>query len=343
MDTEPSRPRLSVVIPVYGSAPILPELVRQIDDALQVHLGLAGGFEIVLVNDCGPGDAWAVIVALGQERAHVKGIALRKNAGQHNAIMAGLNYARGDVIVMMDDDLQHSPSDIPALYRKVLEGYDVCYADFRSRHHARWKVLGSAINDRVARFLLKKPKGLYLSPFKAIGRAIRDEIVKSRGPNVYLDGLILTTTSNIATIEVDHHPRRDGNSGYTFAQSLSLWLKMATNFSIAPLRLASFLGLAFSLVGFLLVVWLVFERVRNNSIPQGWTSLMIIVLITGGLQLLALGAIGEYLGRVFLTVNNRPQFVVASTLNVEEAALGAGPAERTLERAPGGGAAIIER
>jgi polyisoprenyl-phosphate glycosyltransferase len=326
MDTAAPRPRLSVVIPVYGSAPILPELVRQIDDALRV-LGIAGQYEIVLVNDCGPGDSWSVIGALGRERPHVKGIALRKNAGQHNAIMAGLSYARGDVIVMMDDDLQHSPYDIPALYRKVLEGYDVCYTDFRSRHHARWKVLGSAVNDRVARFLLKKPKGLYLSPFKAIRRAIRDEIVKSRGPNVYLDGLILTVTSNIATVEVDHHPRHEGRSGYSFTQSFSLWLKMATNFSIAPLRLASFLGLAFSLVGFVLAVWLVVERFANNSIPQGWTSLMVIVLITGGLQLLALGAIGEYLGRVFLTVNNRPQFVVASTLNIEEGLVGAAPAD----------------
>ena len=314
------RPRLSIVIPVYGSAKILPELVRRIEVMAAGTPELADRFELVLVDDCGPDDSLAVIRALAAERKFLKAVALRKNAGQHNAIMAGLNYAAGEVIVMMDDDLQHSPDDVPALYRKVLEGYDVCYADFRSRHHALWKVLGSRINDRVARFLLKKPPGLYLSPFKAIRASIRDEIVRSRGPNVYLDGLILTATSNIATIEVEHHPRLRGRSAYSFSASVSLWLKMATNFSIAPLRLASFMGLVFSGVGFMLALWLVVERIRNDDVPQGWTSLMVIVLIMGGIQLLALGAIGEYLGRVFLTVKNRPQFVVASTVNLDPAA-----------------------
>jgi len=307
---------LSVVIPVYGSAAILPELVRQLDDAIGEKMGLRGRFEIVLVDDCGPGNSWEVIRSLAAERPHLKGVALRTNSGQHNAIMAGLHFAAGRVIVMMDDDLQHSPYDIPALHASIDEGHDVCYAEFRRRHHARWKLVGSAINDRVARYLLNKPKGLYLSPFKAIRAEIRDELVKARGPNVYLDGLILTVTGNFATVTVDHHARHGGTSGYSFSRSVSLWLKMATNFSITPLRLATFIGLMFSLMGFLLAAWLAFERLANNNVPQGWTSLAVIVLFMGGIQLLALGAIGEYLGRVFLTLNNRPQFVVASTLNL---------------------------
>jgi len=316
MEKIANLPSLSVVIPVYGSAPVLAELTRQIADVLTGKLALDGRFEIIFVNDCGPGDSWSVIRGLAADRGYVKGIALRKNAGQHNAIMAGLHYAAGDVILMMDDDLQHSPADIPLLYAKIVEGYDVCYAEFRSRSHAAWKVLGSAFNDRVAQFLLKKPRGLYLSPFKAIRAEIRDELVKARGPNVYLDGLILTVTGNFATVTVDHHARHCGTSGYSFSRSVSLWLKMATNFSITPLRLATFIGLMFSLMGFLLAAWLAFERLANNNVPQGWTSLAVIVLFMGGIQLLALGAIGEYLGRVFLTLNNRPQFVVASTLNL---------------------------
>lgn len=317
MESDALAPRLSVVIPVYGSAPILPELVRQIHDALTSGLPPGTAFEVVLVNDCGPGDSWSVIRSLAAEKPYLKGIALRKNAGQHNAIMAGLNYATADVIVMMDDDLQHSPYDIPLLYGKILEGYDVCYADFKSRHHAAWKVIGSAINDRAARFLLKKPKGLYLSPFKAIRREIRDELVKYGGPFVYLDGLILSVTSNIASAQVEHHPRHGGKSEYNLYRSVSLWLKMATNFSIAPLRLASFTGLAFSGVGFLLAVALAFERFANDKLPEGWTSLMVVVLILGGIQMLALGTIGEYVGRLFLNINRRPQFVVASTVNLD--------------------------
>jgi len=307
---------LSVVIPVYGSAAILPELVRQLDDAIGEKMGLRGRFEIVLVDDCGPGNSWEVIRSLAAERPHLKGVALRTNSGQHNAIMAGLHFAAGRVIVMMDDDLQHSPYDIPALHASIDEGHDVCYAEFRRRHHARWKLVGSAINDRVARYLLNKPKGLYLSPFKAMRSEIREELIRYRGPHVYLDGLILTVTRNIGTAQVEHHPRYEGQGSYGFYRSVSLWLKMATNFSIAPLRLASFMGFLFAGVGLALALVLVVERVHNNSSPQGWTSLMVVVLILGGIQLLAVGAIGEYLGRVFLTINNRPQFVVAGRVNV---------------------------
>jgi polyisoprenyl-phosphate glycosyltransferase len=308
---------LSVVIPVYGSAAILPELVRQLDEVLLGWPEMRGRVEIVLVDDCGPGGSWEVIQGLAAGRRHLKGIALRKNAGQHNAIMAGLNFASGEVIVTMDDDLQHSPSDIPTLYARIVEGHDVCYADFHSRHHARWKILGSAINDRVARYLLKKPAGLYLSPFKAMRREIRDELIKYQGPHVYLDGLILTVTGRIASVQVEHHPRFHGQGGYSLYRSISLWLRMATNFSIAPLRLASYMGFGFAAVGLAVACYLVVQRLVNDDVPQGWTSLMVMVLILGGIQLMALGAIGEYLGRVFLTINSRPQFVVGATLNLE--------------------------
>lgn len=310
--------KLSIVIPVYGSAMILPELVRQLQDAITTQLQLDGQFEIILVNDCGPGDSWSALRKLAVAHPFVKAVGLRKNAGQHNAIMAGLNYAQGEVVVMMDDDLQHSPYDIPALYHKVLEGYDVCYVSFKSRHHAKWKILGSEFNDRVAQFLLKKPKGLYLSPFKAIKREIRNELIKYHGPHVYLDGLILTVTANIATVSVEHYARYDGEGGYGFGKSMSLWLKMATNFSVAPLRFASILGVVFSVIGFFLAVLFTVQRLLNNQVPEGWASLMVIALIMGGIQLLAIGAIGEYVGRIFLNINNRPQFVVAQTLNFSD-------------------------
>lgn len=309
---------LSIVIPVYRSARILTDLTERIETVIRAIYGDA--FEVILVNDCSPDGSWEVIQKLCQSRSWLKGINLRKNAGQHNAIMAGLRHATGRYIIMMDDDLQHSPADIPLLVAQLDSGFDVCYTRFRSKQHALWKRLGSRFNDLVASQLLAKPKGLYLSPFKAMVKGIRDEVVRFTGPHVYLDGLILSATSRIGSIEVEHHVRPDGQSGYSLRRSISLWLKMATNFSITPLRMASLLGLIFSGFGFVAAIAFIIQRFTINAMPVGWSSIIVSVLILGGIQLLALGIIGEYVGRVLLHVNGRPQAVVESTLNFPPAA-----------------------
>lgn len=312
-EQRPSPPaRLSIVIPVYGSASILPELTRRLEQALAPRYG-ADGFEAVLVHDCGPDDAWGVIASLVDAHPWLGGVDLRMNAGQHNAVMAGLAYASGEIIVTMDDDLQHSPDDIAALVEEIERGADVCYASFRGRKHAGWKVAGSRFNDLVAQRLLRKPKGLYLSPFRAFTRGVRDEVLRYQGPYVYLDGLILQATRNIATIEVQHHERSDGRSGYSLAKSISLWLKMATSFSVVPLRFVSLLGAISSVIGFALAAVVVVLKLRQPDVAVGWASLIVTVLIVGGIQLLSLGAIGEYVGRVLLTLNGKPQYVVRRT------------------------------
>jgi undecaprenyl-phosphate 4-deoxy-4-formamido-L-arabinose transferase len=268
-------------------------------------------YELIFVCDQSPDDSWRIICKLRENYASVRGILLRINAGQHNAIMAGLNEAKGQLIVTMDDDLQHSPSDIPALVEAIEQGYDVAYARFTSRKHPLWKILGSRINDFVARLLIKKPKDLYLSPFRAFRSEIRNEIRRYTGPFVYIDGLILCVTKNIHSVNVEHHPRSAGDSRYGFRKSLSLWLKMATSFSIVPLRLSSIVGVAVALLGFLFAIYLVVQRMTMNVMPTGWASLIVTILIMGGAQLVALGLLGEYLGRLFLTVNARSQYVVA--------------------------------
>lgn len=308
---------LSIVIPVYGSASILANLVDRIEEAVSA-LSIRH-FELILVNDCSPDDSWKQLRALAGSRPWLKALHLRKNSGQHNAIMAGLRVARGQRIVMMDDDLQHSPSDLAALLAALDQGYDVCYSHFRERHHALWKVAGSKFNDLVANRLLGKPKGLYLSPFKAIVKGIRDEMIRCTGPTVYLDGLILSATNNITSIEVAHHQRPDGQSGYSLRKSISLWLRMATSFSIAPLRVASLLGLACSALGFVFALAVVMQKLAHPETAVGWSSLIVVVLLMGGVQLVALGAIGEYVGRVLLNVTNRPQYVVGEHLNADEA------------------------
>lgn len=309
---------ISVVIPVYGSAPILPTLTARLEQTLQ-PLASTGGYEVILVHDQGPDDAWSVITTLAADRPWLRGIDLGHNAGQHNAIMAGLGVARGRRIVTMDDDLQHDPGDIPRLLACLDAGHDLCYAQFGARRHAMWKRLGSWFNDIVARWLLKKPKGLYLSPLRGFRNELLSGVLRYDGPFVYLDGLLLQATGRIGTIEATHHARSDGRSGYSLRKSISLWLQMATSFSVTPLRLVSLAGIAASFLGFALALLVLVRKLMTPDMAIGWPSLIITILLLGGMQLLALGVIGEYVGRVLLTLNRRPQYIVRRTINLPPA------------------------
>ena len=302
--------KLSVVVPVYGSEEVLSELTRQVDAVISDG---PWKYELIFVCDSSPDSSWEVIESLSRQYQSVRGILLRVNSGQHNALMAGLNSACGDIIVTMDDDLQHSPSDIPSLVAAVLQGADVVYARFTSRKHPTWKIIGSKLNDAVSGFLMNKPKDLYLSPFRAFRGEIKEDLLRYNGPYVYVDGLILSVTRNIRSIDVDHHDRYAGESRYGVKKSISLWLKMATSFSILPLRITSILGMAFASLGFLLAFVFIVQKFTLDAMPDGWSSLIVTILILGGAQLIALGMVGEYLGRALLTLNSKPQYVIGKT------------------------------
>lgn len=303
---------LSIVVPVYRSAQILPQLVDQIH-AEMCKNGLGDNFELLLVNDASPDNSWQVIRALTQKHGFIKGISLRRNFGQHNAIMAGLHYVCGDFIVLMDDDLQHPPRAIGDMVRALAEGYDVCYTNYLNRQHAIWKRLGSKFNDWVATHLLGKPKGLYLSSFKAIRKEVVDEIVKYDGPYAYVDGLILDVTRSITTIAIEHQARHEGEGNYNLRRSFSLWMKMATSFSVLPLRIASYAGFALAALSLIMIIFVLAQKLIHPDLPAGWASLIATMLFIGGIQTLCIGVIGEYLGRTYLKLNHKPQFVVGST------------------------------
>jgi polyisoprenyl-phosphate glycosyltransferase len=306
------KPLLSVVIPVYRSAPILPRLVEVTSEAM-ADARLAGKFEIVLVCDASPDDSWKVISGLAQEHAFVRGVLLRRNAGQHNATMAGLSHAQGERVVVMDDDLQHPPSAIPTLLAELDRGFDVCYTRYRNRQHALWKRLGSWINDVAARMLLGKPPGLYLSSFKAMEGDVARELLRYDGPFAYVDGLILDVTRNITSVEIEHQARYSGTGNYNLRRSISLWLKMATSFSVYPLRVMSACGLVLAILSAVFGIYLIVHKLLDPSIPAGWTSLIATILFVGGVQMIGLGLVGEYLGRAYLKLNHKPQFVVRAT------------------------------
>jgi undecaprenyl-phosphate 4-deoxy-4-formamido-L-arabinose transferase len=309
---QPVACRVSIVIPVFNGARTIGPLVERLQQELAGRFDL----EIVLVNDGSADDSAEVCAALAQRwPALVRLVDLAKNFGEHNAVMAGLGHAGGDCAVIMDDDFQNPPSEVAKLVDKLRDGHDVVYSRYASKKHSLFRNLGSRFHNLVASAMLGKPRGLYLSSFKAISGLVIDAVTRYDGPYPYLDGLILNATRNYATVDVQHDPRLEGRSNYTLRRLVRLWLNMFTNFSVLPLRLASLLGFVFAAGGLVLAAVTLIEKMANPDLPAGWASLMCMLLIVSGVQLFALGMIGEYVGRLFLKVNGMPQFVVRRTLN----------------------------
>lgn len=300
-------PALSFVIPLYNSAETIGPLVKAIE-ALTVE----GGHEIVLVND-GSRDATAEVCQelLRTARVPITFVNHARNFGEHNAVLSGWRHARGAHIVNLDDDGQNPPAEAARLWQHArATGLDVVFGHYEAKQHAWWRNLGSWFTNRMTDWALDKPAGFYLSSFRCVTAFVAREVAQHAGPYPYIDGLILQVTQRIGSLPVVHAERQAGRSGYTFRRLVRLWLSAWVNFSILPLRLATLIGLAMAAIGLLglgLVVWL---YVTEQGPAFGWGSLMAALLIFSGTQLVMLGLIGEYVGRMFLTVNQRPQSVV---------------------------------
>jgi polyisoprenyl-phosphate glycosyltransferase len=311
MHNEPVSPpiTLSIVVPVYKSQDCLKTLIDETISALSAT-DLAHSYEIILVNDDSPDGSWKEIKRIAAERPQVRGVSLLRNFGQHNATMAGLKDSRGRYVVIMDDDLQHPPAAIPKIVQQLRDGADVCYTIYRHRKHAAWKKLGSWINNAAATVLLGKPHALYLSSYKGLSRVVVDAVTRYDGPFTYIDGLILDVTRNINVLAVDHQDRLKGEGNYNLVRSISLWLKMATSFSVLPLRVASIAGMLLGIVAAGMAVYVVIRVLILGTPYPGWASVIVTVLLVGSMQLLGIGLVGEYIGRAYLRMNNKPQFIV---------------------------------
>ena len=307
-----SSASVSILIPVYKNEGGLDELVKRIGTSM-ANSAYASNFELILVDDCSPDNSWEVIQRLAKEHAFVQGATLSRNFGQHNAIMAGLNLVSGQYVVLMDDDLQHPPEAIPNMVQELVAGADVCYTRYANRQHAAWKIAGSRFNDLMASWLLSKPKGLYLSSFKALKRGMVDQIRSHEGPFAYLDGLILDITRRIATVEIQHGTRAYGEGNYSFKKSISLWLRMVTGTSIVPLRMVTLMGALIALLGFFGAVFIVISNYLYPAESKGWASIIVTILLVSGFQTLFIGVLGEYLGRIHLRLNNKPQYLFRYT------------------------------
>jgi glycosyltransferase involved in cell wall biosynthesis len=321
---------LSIVVPVYRGATTVGALVAALS-ALRPH----GGLEIVLVNDGSPDNSGDVCRALqASATVPLTYIEHARNFGEHNAVMTGLRHARGAFVITMDDDLQNPPEEVVKLYDHArLGGWDVVYTRYARKEHEGWRNLGSRFANGVADMLLDKPKGLYLSSFRCMSALAVAEVAKYRGPYPYVDGLLMQVTQRLDSIEVMHLPRAEGRSNYTLKRLVLLWLNLATNFSVLPLRLAILAGVAMGFFGLLGALLVIVEALMGET-PSGWASTMTITLLIAGVQFLILGVLGEYVGRAFLSANGKPQGVVREVRGPAEAEIrGPAPAEPPRMRA----------
>lgn len=299
----------SIIVPCYNSGPTIRKVVEMTSKQLD-SMGKSN-YEFVLVDDHSPdgGKTIQELKSLVKDYDFVKVVELAQNSGQHNATMAALNNASGDVIISMDDDMQTHPSQLPILIEEFEKGFDIVYGYYPEKKHNLFRNFGSYVNYLSVRFLIGKPKDMKTSSFWIIRRFVRDYIVEYKSPYTHLQGLFLRTTRNISSVPIKHFERESGTSNYTFKKLLNLWSNII-GYSIAPLRLAQYLGGLLSIGGLLGALIVLIKKLLVPTTALGWSSVMVAIFFFSGIILLFLGIIGEYIGRMFLGMNHQPQYVV---------------------------------
>ena len=293
---------LSIVVPVYNSEETLVQLTESL---LKLEVG---NVELILVNDGSEDGSASVCEQLTETYNNIVFIDLARNFGEHNAVLAGLRYTSGEYVITIDDDMQHSGNEILKLYEHVVDNkLDAVFGSFKRRQYAGWRNWGTRIADWTAQAFLGKPRALVLSTFRCLSRRLVNELVSYKGPYPYIDGMILKLTSRVANCLVSHFPRKAGKSNYTMRRLLRLWSHILFNFSIKPLRFSLSVGCIFFILAALGVLYVLVDKLVGVSDAPGWSSLMIVVLIFSGLQFIFLGVIGEYIGRIYMSVGGLPQ------------------------------------
>lgn len=305
--------KVSFVIPCYRSELTLPKVVAEIEETM-ARIGKYE-YELVLVNDCSPDGTANVIKSLCEEKPYIHGLSFSKNFGQHAALMAGFRAAEGDVVVCLDDDGQTPANEVDKLLDKIEEGFDAVYARYAHKQHSGFRNFGSRVNDLMTRVMLGKPKQLFVSSYFAVRRYIVEDMIRYEYSYPYVIGLVLRSTKNITNVDVQHREREIGSSGYTLSKLFGLWFNGFTAFSIKPLRIATIIGVVSAIAGFLYGVFTVVKKFVLPDVPQGFSALMSIVVFFFGIILLMLGLIGEYVGRIYISMNNAPQYIIRDRWN----------------------------
>lgn len=307
---------ISYVIPCYGSEHTIEGVVDEIKQLQSKHQ--EDQYEIILVNDSSPDNVWSVIQDLVKNNDNIIGIDLARNFGQHSALLAGYGKTKGDLIVSLDDDGQIAVEDTYKLIDHLEEGYDVVYGKYRVKKHNVFRNMASRIAAWISVYLINIPKDFSGSSFFVARRYIIDEMVKYPNAYVYLIGLVFRTTDKIDSVFVGHRKREVGHSGYTFTSLFALWLNGATTFSIKPLRLSTFLGFVTAFIGLIFSIVVVIKKILHPDMMMGWSSLMSVTLILCGVILIVLGMLGEYVGRLYMSSNREPQYVIRQTTDRDQ-------------------------
>ncbi len=306
---------VSFVIPCYRSELTLSKVIDEIKATME---GLKKyEYEVILVNDCSPDGTWETIKKLVTENANITGINFAKNFGQHSGLMAGMREAKGNYVVCLDDDGQTPADEVNKLLDKLDEGFDAVYASYAHKKHSAFRNFGTFMNEKMAEKLLGKPKELFVSSYFAVKRFVVDDMIKYENSYPYVIGLVLRATRNITNVEVNHRSREVGTSGYTFSKLMGLWINGFTAFSVKPLRVATGIGAICSALGFLYGIYTIIKKFVVPDVPLGYSALMTAVMFIGGMMMLMLGLIGEYIGRIYICMNNSPQYVIKEKIKHE--------------------------
>ena len=307
--------KISFVIPCYRSEKMIGKVIEEIKTTMEGMLQYT--YEVVLINDCSPDNTFEAIKELAAQYSFVKGINLARNFGQHAALMAGFRHISGDVVVCLDDDGQTPADEVGKLLTKIEEGEDVVYAKYEHKQHSAFRNLGSKVNEIMTRFMLGKPKELYISSYFAARRFVIDDVIRYENSYPYVIGLVLRATKRISNVTVNHREREEGTSGYTLKKLLGLWFNGFTAFSVKPLRIATVMGGVSALGGFAYGLYTVLKKLIIPDVPVGFSALMSAIVIFGGMIMLMLGLIGEYIGSIYNSLNSAPQYVIRDVVNID--------------------------
>lgn len=302
------KKKVSFIIPCYRSEKTLPGVVEEICRTMKTLP--AYRYDIFLINDCSPDNTFDVIRELCRSHDNITGINLAKNFGQHAALMAGLRKSDGDIVVCLDDDGQTPADEVGKLLEGIEQGSDVVYAQYETKKHSAFRNFGSWINDIMTRMMLGKPKELHLTSYFAAKRFVVQSMLAYEKSYPYIIGLVLRATKNITNVPVKHRSREIGTSGYTLKKLMGLWFNGFTAFSILPLRIATVVGSIFAGMGFLYGIYTIIKKLVNPAVPLGFSSIMSVMVFSGGMLMLMLGLVGEYVGRIYISINNSPQYVI---------------------------------
>jgi glycosyltransferase involved in cell wall biosynthesis len=305
---------ISFVIACYNSEKTLRTVVEEVCNTLLIE-NLE--YEIILVNDGSSDRTLDIIKKLCESNSKIKGINLSKNFGQQHAIIAGFNFVKGNLVAYCDDDGQSPVSELNKFILKINEGYDMVFAKYPNQKRGFFNGIGAYLNNKMLKYLFNKPTDLSFGNFWIAKKFIVDEVIKCKNPRLYLGGVFLSITSNMANVECMQRKRLNGKSNYSFLKLVTVWLNGLTAFSIAPLRIASFTGGIIALIGIFYLIYIIFDKLTNPNILIGYSSLMSVILFIGGMLMMMMGVLGEYIGRIYSNMNTLSQFVVQQKINID--------------------------